>query len=67
MNQPNENNAFKKIIPKEKLTASDKKAVLKTIETAKLFIEAFDLLSAKHVETRIKLITSMGGANEDNN
>ena len=61
MNELDENNAFKKIIPKDKLTEKDKQAVLNTIENAKLFMEAFDLLSVKHIQTRIKVIETMGG------
>jgi len=61
MSQHDETNAFKKIIPKDKLTPEDKEAVLKTIETAKLLMEAFDLISTKHIQTRFKMATGMGG------
>lgn len=59
MKESSENNAFKKLIPKEQLTAKDKEAVLKTIETAKLILEAIDLVSVKHVQTRMTLLTGL--------
>ncbi len=61
MNELEKNNAFKKIIPKDKLTEKDKQAVMKTIANTKLFLEVFDLLSVKHLQTRIKVIETMGG------
>ena len=56
MNQEQKYNAFKNIAPKDKLDPKDKEVVLKTIENAKLFLEAFDLVSAKHIETRVKSV-----------
>lgn len=64
MNQPNKNNAFKKIIPQEELTPKDKEAVLKTIENAKLFLDMFDLVSAKHVKTRFGVVSAMAGGED---
>ncbi len=63
MNELEKNNAFKEIIPKDSLTEKDKQVVLNTIENAKLFLEAFDLLSVKHVQTRIKIMETMIGGN----
>lgn len=65
MDQLSKNNAFKKIIPKESLTDKDKKAVLNTIENAKLLMEAFDLLSVKHVQTRLKIMESISNGNDN--
>ncbi|MEZ5009016.1 MAG: hypothetical protein R2753_12765 [Chitinophagales bacterium] len=65
MDQLDKHNAFKKIIPTESLTDKDKQAVLGTIENAKLFMEAFDLLSVKHVQTRLKIIETISGGNDD--
>jgi len=64
MSKPAPYNAFKEIIPKESLTDKEKNAVLKTIANAKLFMEAFDLFSVKHVQTRIEMIKTIGGENE---
>jgi hypothetical protein len=64
MSKPIPHNAFKEIIPKASLTEKDKSNVLKTIATAKLFMEAFDLLSVKHFETRIEMIKTLGGEND---
>lgn len=64
MSELEKNNAFKEIIPKESLTEKDKQAVLKTIANAKLFMEAFDLLSVKHVQTRFKIMETMSGGND---
>ncbi len=61
MNEPSSNNAFKKIIPTEELTPKDKEAVLKTIENAKLFLDMFELVSAKHVKTRFGVLSTMAG------
>jgi hypothetical protein len=64
MSKPMPYNAFKEIIPKASLTDKDKSDVLKTIASAKLFMEAFDLLSVKHFETRIEMIKTIGNENE---
>lgn len=61
MGKPVKHNAFKEIIPKASLTEKDKQAVLKTIASAKLFMEAFDLLSVKHIETRLEVIKTVTG------
>ncbi len=47
---------FKKIVPEDKLGAKDKELVLKTITSAKLFLDLADLVTFKHGQTRIDMV-----------
>lgn len=60
MKHPNENNSFKKMVTNAEMSAKDKEVVLKTIETAKLLMEAFELVTVKHVKTRYKIVGTLG-------
>ena len=59
-------NIFKKIAPKDKLSESDKKAVMDTIATAKLFLDTLDLISVKQAKTKIELLKNISSSDDTN-